>query len=148
MNINDMGYDLLVSDPSTYVKKRTKRQYDSINSILLRHMDDVIGTAPEEHMNTSLYLTMWWCCATKEIQSILGVFMAPWKADMHFASHTAVHTSAQSNNRKQTCSETVASICQSKVHATPLFVSNHSCQLKKRMIELVGRSDADWTGDS
>ena len=37
--INDMGYDQLASDLSTYVKKRTQRQYDSI---LLRHMDDVV----------------------------------------------------------------------------------------------------------
>ena len=54
--INDMSYNQLVS-----VKKRTPRQDDSI---LLRHMDDVVGTGPEEqllkqfeHMKTSLYLT-------------------------------------------------------------------------------------------
>ena len=51
----------LISDPSTYVKKRAQRSDDSI---LLRHMDDVVGTLSEEHlmivfehMKTSLYLT-------------------------------------------------------------------------------------------
>ena len=59
--INDMNYNQLISDPSTYVKKRGQRSDDSI---LLRHMDDVVGTGPEEHlmsdfehMKTSLYLT-------------------------------------------------------------------------------------------
>ena len=46
--INDMGCDQLVGiRPSTYVAKRAKRQD---NSILLRHMDDVVGTAPEKHL--------------------------------------------------------------------------------------------------
>ena len=43
------------------MKKRAQRSDDSI---LLRHMDDVVGTGPEEHlmsdsehMKTSLYLT-------------------------------------------------------------------------------------------
>ena len=59
--INDMNYSQLISDPSTYVKKRAERSEDSI---LLRHMDDVVGAGPEEHlmsdfehMKTSLYLT-------------------------------------------------------------------------------------------
>ena len=54
--IDDMIYNQLTSDPSTYVKKRTQRSDDSI---LLRHMDDVVGTGPEEldHMKTSLCLT-------------------------------------------------------------------------------------------
>ena len=59
--INDMCYNRLISDPSMYVKKRAQRPDDSI---LLRHMDDVVGTGPEEHltsdfehMKTSLYLT-------------------------------------------------------------------------------------------
>ena len=59
--INDMSYNQLISDFSTYVRKRAQR---SENSILLRHMDDVVGTGPEEHlmsdfeyMKTSLYLT-------------------------------------------------------------------------------------------
>ena len=59
--INDMSYNHLISDPSTYVKKRTQRSGDAI---LLRHMDDVVGTGPDEHlmsdfehMKTSLYLT-------------------------------------------------------------------------------------------
>ena len=59
--INDMNYSQLVSHPSAYVKKRAQRSDDSI---LLRHMDDVVGTGPEEHlmsdferMKTSLYLT-------------------------------------------------------------------------------------------
>ena len=59
--INEMGFDQFVADPSTYVKKRTQRQDDSL---LLRHMDDVVGTAPEEHLTsdfeqekTSLSLT-------------------------------------------------------------------------------------------
>ena len=58
--INDMNYNQLISDPSTYVKKRAQRSDDSI---LLRHMDDVVGTGPYEHlmsdfehMKTSLYL--------------------------------------------------------------------------------------------
>ena len=56
-----MNYNQLISDPSTYVKKRAQRSDDSI---LLRHMDDVVGTGPEEHlmsdfehMKTSLHLT-------------------------------------------------------------------------------------------
>ena len=59
--INDMSYNQLISDPSTYVKKRAPPSDDSI---LWRHMDDVVGTGPEEHlmsdfehMKTSLYLT-------------------------------------------------------------------------------------------
>ena len=42
-----MGYDQLASDPSTYVKKPSQRHDDSI---LLLHMDDVDGTAPEEDL--------------------------------------------------------------------------------------------------
>ena len=56
-----MNYDQLISDASTYVKKRAQRSDDSI---LLHHMDDVVGTGPEEHlmsdfehMKTSLCLT-------------------------------------------------------------------------------------------
>ena len=48
-----MSYNQLISDPSTYVK----------NSILLRYMDDVVGTGLDEHLmsdfdttKTSLYL--------------------------------------------------------------------------------------------
>ena len=59
--INDMNYKQLISDPSTYVKKRAQR---SDASILLRHMDDVVCTGPDEHlmsdfehMKASLYLT-------------------------------------------------------------------------------------------
>ena len=59
--INDMNYNQLKTDPSTYVKKRAQRSDDSI---LPRHMDDVVGTGPEEHlmsdfehMKTSLCLT-------------------------------------------------------------------------------------------
>ena len=59
--INDMNYSQLISDPSTCVEKRAQRSDDLI---LLRHMDDVVGTGPEEHpmsdfehMKTSLYLT-------------------------------------------------------------------------------------------
>ena len=49
------------SDPSTHVKERAQRSHDSI---LLRHVDDVVVTGPEEHlmsdfehMKTILYLT-------------------------------------------------------------------------------------------
>ena len=59
--INDMSYNQLISDPSTYVKKHAQRTEDAI---LLHHMDDVVGTGPDEHlmsdfehMKTSLYLT-------------------------------------------------------------------------------------------
>ena len=59
--INEMSYHQLITDPSTYVKIRAQRSNDSI---LWRHMDDVVGTGPEEHlirysehMKTSLYLT-------------------------------------------------------------------------------------------
>ena len=59
--ISDMSYNQLISDPSTYVKKRTQRSEDSI---LLRLMDDVVGTGPDEqlmsdfeHMKDSLYFT-------------------------------------------------------------------------------------------
>ena len=44
---NDVSYDQLISDPSAYVKKRTLRSDDSI---LLRRMDDVVGTGPEEYL--------------------------------------------------------------------------------------------------
>ena len=56
-----MSYNQLKSDPSMYVKKRAQRSEDSI---LLRHMDDVVGMGPDshlmndfEHMKTSLCLT-------------------------------------------------------------------------------------------
>ena len=56
-----MSYNKLISDPSTYVKKRAQRSDDSI---LLRHMDDVVGTGPDEHLmsdfehvKTNVYLT-------------------------------------------------------------------------------------------
>ena len=56
-----MNCDQLISDPSTYDKKRAQLSDDSI---LLCHMDDVVGTGPDEnlksdfeHMKTSLYLT-------------------------------------------------------------------------------------------
>ena len=56
-----MRYNQLISDPSTYVKKRAQRSGDSI---LLRHMDDVVVTGTDEHlmsdfehMETSLKLT-------------------------------------------------------------------------------------------
>ena len=59
--IKDMSDNELISDPSTCVKNRAQRSEDSI---LLRHMDDVVRTGPEEHfmsdfehMKTSLYLT-------------------------------------------------------------------------------------------
>ena len=59
--INDMSYNQLISDFSTYVKKRTQRSEDSI---ILRHMDDLVGTGPDkhlmsdfEHMKTSLFVT-------------------------------------------------------------------------------------------
>ena len=42
-----VNYNQLISDPSTYVKKRAQR---SDASILLRHVDDVVGTGPEEHL--------------------------------------------------------------------------------------------------
>ena len=45
--INDLHYDQLISDPSTYVKKRARR---SDGSILLRHMYDMVGTGLEEHL--------------------------------------------------------------------------------------------------
>ena len=43
---NDMIYDQLISDLSTYRKKRTQRSDDST---VLRH-SDVVGTGPEEHL--------------------------------------------------------------------------------------------------
>ena len=45
--VNDMSYDQLVSDLSMYVKKRSQRQDVSI---FLCHMDDVVGTVPDEHL--------------------------------------------------------------------------------------------------
>ena len=71
--INDVNYSQLISDPLTCVKKRAQRSDDSI---LLRHMDDVVGTGPEEHlmsdfehMKTSLFCQTWWCCVMKATQS-------------------------------------------------------------------------------
>ena len=56
-----MSNNQLISDPSTNVKKRAQR---SEHSILLRNIDDVVGTGPDEqlmsdfeHMKTSLCLT-------------------------------------------------------------------------------------------
>ena len=51
--VNDMSYNQLIPDPSTYVKKRAKRSGDSI---LLRHMDDVVGTGPDEHLMSDFEL--------------------------------------------------------------------------------------------
>ena len=45
--INDMSCNQLISDPTTYVKKRAQRSEDSI---FLRHIGDVVGTGPEEHL--------------------------------------------------------------------------------------------------
>ena len=45
--INDMSYYQLISEPSTYVWKRAQRSDDSI---LPRHMDDVLGTGLDEHL--------------------------------------------------------------------------------------------------
>ena len=42
------AYDQLVSDPSTSVENRTQRPDDSI---LLRHMVDVVGTGPDTHLS-------------------------------------------------------------------------------------------------
>ena len=59
--INDTSNDQLRSDSSTVVKKCAQRSEDSF---LLRDMDDVVGTGPEEHLmsdfehvKTSLYVT-------------------------------------------------------------------------------------------
>ena len=41
--INDMSYNQWISDPSTYVDKRTQRSEDSI-------LLDVVGTGPDEHL--------------------------------------------------------------------------------------------------
>ena len=75
--INDMSYNQLISDPPTYVKKRAQRSDDSI---LLRHMDDVVSTGPEEHlmsdfkhMKTILYLTDVVVLRHKATQSIFWV---------------------------------------------------------------------------
>ena len=43
---------LLLSDLSTHVKKRSQRSEDSI---LLRHMDDVVGTGPDEHLMSDFW---------------------------------------------------------------------------------------------
>ena len=63
--IDGMSSNQWISDPSTYAKKRTQR---SDYSNLLRHMDDVVGTGPEEHlmsdfehMETSLYFVFDGC---------------------------------------------------------------------------------------
>ena len=58
--INEMSYSQLSADPSTYVKKRTQR---SQNSILLRHMDDVVGNGsrrcePLAFLLSSLFLSV------------------------------------------------------------------------------------------
>ena len=57
-----MSYNQLISDLSTYCEETCAQRSD--DSILPRHMDDVVGTGPEEHlmsdfehMKTSLYLT-------------------------------------------------------------------------------------------
>ena len=42
-----MSCGQLISGLSTYVMKRRQRSDDSI---LLRHMDDVVGSGPEEHL--------------------------------------------------------------------------------------------------
>ena len=72
--ISDMSYNQLISDPWTYVKKRTHRSEDSI---LLRLMDDVVGTGPDEqlmsdfeHMKDSpVFYRCGGCCAMKVTQS-------------------------------------------------------------------------------
>ena len=46
--INDMIHNQLMTDPSTYVKKRAQRSEDSI---LLSHM---VGTGPGEHVMSNL----------------------------------------------------------------------------------------------
>ena len=58
--INEMSYSQLSADPSTYVKKRTQR---SQNSILFRHMDDVVENGsrrcePLAFLLSSLFLSV------------------------------------------------------------------------------------------
>ena len=59
--INDMSFNQLISDPSTYVKKRTQRSEDSI---LLRHMDDLVGTGSEEHLMSDFEHTVFDRCGS------------------------------------------------------------------------------------
>ena len=53
-----MIYDQLVSNLSTYGKERAQRQN---NSIFLRHMDDVVGTGPDENLMKMLNTSRPFC---------------------------------------------------------------------------------------
>ena len=214
-----MSYNHLISDPSTYVRKRTQRSEDSI---LLRHMDDEVGAGPDEqlmsdleHMKTSLYLTdvvvlrhegdtvnFLGLENTKTnrgfevknsadlVESLLNLYVLenskptanpgrrsrvlehasaiPLDGHDHSNFRTAVgkliftvtletrhairhpttiHTSPQSHNREQARSETVDTISQ-KARNTPVFVLNRAEWFQNGLLELVGRRDSDWTGDS
>ena len=88
--IHHMSYDQLISDPSMYVKKRSQRSDDSI---LLRHIFDVVGTGPDEHpgersavmeLVTGIPLDGH-TTPTFAQRSEKLIFMAPWRPDVQFA---------------------------------------------------------------
>ena len=75
------------------------------------------------------------------------IFMAPWRPDMQFCCPTTIHTCPQSHDREQARSETVDAISQ-KIRSTPVFVLNPAKWFKKGLLELVGRRNSNWAGDS
>ena len=198
-NINDMGFDQLVSDPSAYVAKRAKRHLDSIlerwmtrsaphqrsiSCVTLGSLqyacEDCGGVAQprryselrglgisktgrgfEERNSTELVDSLLSFFSAGELETsrhsrtalqrwssrlplrskendsstfrtAVGklIFMAPWRADIAFRHPKVVHTSAQSYNREQTRSETVASMSQEHTK-TLVFVWSHTCHCKK-----------------
>ena len=69
--INDMSYSQLISGPSAYVKKRSQR---SEASILLRHMDDAVGTGPDEHLMSDFEHIKTSLCLTDVVESLLNLY--------------------------------------------------------------------------
>ena len=96
---------------------------------LLRHMDDVVGTGPEEHLTsdfervkTSLFLT--------------DVVVLRHEGDMQFAIQ---QLSAQVLNPT---TESMRGTQHTCLRLEPREI------VQTGLLELVGRSDSDWAGDS
>ena len=69
------------------------------------------------------------------------VFMAPWTPD----NPTTIHTSRQSHNRGHVRSETVDTNLKGTQHTSLRLEPRGG---SKGLLELVGRIDSDWAGDS
>ena len=75
------------------------------------------------------------------------IFMAPWRPDMQFAIRQLSTQVFNPTTEKQARSETVDTISQRHAN-TLVFVLDPRGMVQKEFLELVGRSDSEWAGDS